>query len=136
MLALTGNTGVGKSSIINCLIPNSNVAVGETSEKLGRGRHTTRECTLYPYKNGYITDTAGFSSIDILMYKEELSPDNLQLFFPEFKPYLGTCKFTSCSHTVEKGCSIIEAMHSNKICVSRHNSYCKMYQELKKNRYR
>ena len=133
---LTGNTGVGKSSIINLLVPNLNAAVGDISENLGRGRHTTRECVLYPFEEGYITDTAGFSNLDLLMYKEELTANELQFLFPEFQPFLGTCKFTSCSHTVEDGCSIIVALRANKICSSRHNDYCKMYRELKGVRYK
>lgn len=129
LTVLAGNSGVGKSSIINLLVPDANAMVGEISRK-HRGRHTTRECTLYPYGDGYITDTAGFSSLDLLLYKEKLTLNDLQYYYPEFSPYLGKCKFSSCSHTVEKGCEILSALQFGKISRSRHENYCRMYREL------
>ena len=128
--AITGNSGVGKSSILNYLIPSLSIETGEVSMKLGRGRHTTRQVELYPVSNGYIADTPGFSSIDFerceVIMKEEL-PDT----FREFKPYLGDCQFTSCSHTTEKGRAILEAVGNGEISHSRHNSYCTIYNEIK-----
>ncbi|MCR5214984.1 MAG: ribosome small subunit-dependent GTPase A [Eubacterium sp.] len=128
---LAGYSGVGKSSLVRHLIPDSDIVVGEISRKLKRGRQTTRESTLYKYKNGYITDTVGFSNLELYTYRDQLSTNNLQYFFPEFEKYLGECKFTSCSHTVEKGCKIIEALNDGEIEKTRHENYCKMYQELK-----
>lgn len=128
--AFTGNSGVGKSSILNYLIPDLSIETGEVSEKLGRGRHTTRHVELYHVSNGYIADTPGFSSIDFerceVILKEDL-PDT----FREFKPYLGECQFTSCSHITEKGCAVIKAIADGEISQSRHSSYCTIYNEIK-----
>ncbi len=129
--ALAGYSGVGKSSLVKYLIPELEIEVGEISRKLRRGKQTTRESTLYPYEEGYVTDTVGFSNLELRTYKNELTTDNLKFCFPEFEPYLGKCRFTSCSHTVEKGCAIIEAVNAKQISVSRHESFCRMYRELK-----
>ncbi|MBQ2675846.1 MAG: ribosome small subunit-dependent GTPase A [Clostridia bacterium] len=127
-VAFTGNSGVGKSSILNMLDENLNLAVGDISKKLGRGRHTTRHVELYPVCDGYIVDTPGFSSFDMeqcdVMRKEQL-----QYCFREFAPYIGECKFTSCSHTKEKGCKIVDAVNSGEIAISRHESYVQLYKE-------
>lgn len=128
--AFTGNSGVGKSSILNKLMPELSLDVGDVSEKLGRGRHTTRHTELFKVGGGYVADTPGFSSLDIektmLLEKE-----NLQFNFPEFANYLGKCKFSSCTHTVEKGCQIINAVNSGEISKSRFESYRSIYNELK-----
>lgn len=127
----TGNTGVGKSSLLNCLDERFSLATGEISDKLGRGRHTTREVTLYHVGNGLVADTPGFSSLDIEQSSEVIVKENLPFCFPEFSEYLGKCKFASCSHTVEKGCKILEALNGDIIHKSRHNSYVTMYNEVK-----
>ncbi len=127
----TGNSGVGKSSILNAILPELSLATGEVSEKLGRGRHTTRHVELYPIsKDGYIADTPGFSSMD-LEKCEVVSKDELPACFKDFSDYLGECKFTSCSHTGEKGCAIKKAVDEGEISQSRYNSYINLYNEIK-----
>lgn len=127
----TGNTGVGKSSLLNCIDERFSLATGEISDKLGRGRHTTREVTLYHVGGGFVADTPGFSSLDIEQTSEIIVKENLPFCFPEFSEYLGKCKFTSCSHTVEKGCCILEKVKDGCISESRHNNYKTMYDEVK-----
>ncbi len=127
----TGNSGVGKSSLLNCLNVGQEIATGEISTKLGRGKHTTRECTLYHLGSGLVVDTPGFSSLDIEQANEIIVKENLPFCFPEFSEYLGKCKFADCSHTVENGCRILEAVHNGKIDPSRHKSYVSMYNEVK-----
>lgn len=128
--AFTGNTGVGKSSLLNSLFPDLNIETGEISRKLGRGRHTTRHSELYKVGGGYVADTPGFSTVDIERY-EIIRRDELAYCFPEFEPYVNNCKFTSCSHTCERGCAVIDAVNNGEISVSRHNSYKFMYDEVK-----
>lgn len=127
----TGNTGVGKSSLLNCIDERFALATGAVSDKLGRGRHTTREVTLYHVGNGLVADTPGFSSLDIEQSSEVIVKENLPFCFPEFSEYLGTCKFASCSHTVEKGCAILQALNEGIIHPSRHSNYIAMYNEVK-----
>ena len=127
----TGNTGVGKSSLLNCIDKRFSLATGEISDKLGRGRHTTREVTLYHINNGLVADTPGFSSLDIEQTSDVIVKENLPFCFPEFQEYLGKCKFTSCSHTVEKGCLILEALNNGEIDKNRHESYVSMYNDVK-----
>ena len=127
-VAFTGNSGVGKSSILNCL--GFSVETGEVSEKLGRGRHTTRHVELYPVEGGYVADTPGFSTMDIERY-ELFRKEELPEGFREFAPYLGECRFTSCSHTCEKGCAVLKAVEEGKISRSRIDSYIAMYNEVK-----
>lgn len=127
----TGNTGVGKSSLLNCIDERFSLATGEISDKLGRGRHTTREVTLYHIGNGLVADTPGFSSLDIEQTSDVILKENLPFCFPEFQDYLGKCKFTSCSHTVEKGCVILDALKSGLIDKNRHESYISMYNDVK-----
>ena len=128
--AFTGNSGVGKSSLLNFLFPELNIATGDISKKLGRGRHTTRSVELYKTESGYVADTPGFSTVDLERY-EIISKDMLAGTFPEFKGYINTCQFTSCAHICEKGCAIIEAVKQGKISKSRHKSYVEMYNEVK-----
>lgn len=128
--AFTGNTGVGKSSLLNSLFPDFNIETAEISRKLGRGRHTTRHSELYKIAGGYVADTPGFSTVDIERY-ELIRRDELAYCFPEFEPYLNQCKFTSCSHTCERGCAVIEAVEKGEIQASRYNSYKAMYEEVK-----
>lgn len=127
----TGNSGVGKSSLLNSVLPNLKLATGDVSLKLGRGRHTTRHTQLFELeKGGYVADTPGFSSLEI--DKTDFSfKENLENYFPEFSEYLGLCKFTGCSHTGEKGCAVCEAVNAGKISKMRHSSYVSLYNELK-----
>lgn len=126
----TGNSGVGKSSLLNCIDERFSLATGEISDKLGRGRHTTREVTLYRIGDGYVADTPGFSSLDI-ENGEVIMKDNLPFCFPEFSEHLGNCKFSTCTHTVDKGCKIVEAVENGAIHKSRHQSYVQMFNEVK-----
>ncbi len=103
---------------------------GEISDKLGRGRHTTRTVELFKKHGGYIADTPGFSTLDIERF-ELIRKDELKFAFPEFEPYFGTCRFNSCNHLCEKGCSVIEAVENGVIPKSRHDSYVRMYNEVK-----
>ncbi len=129
--AFAGNSGVGKSSVINVLDPSLALAVGETSKKLGRGRHTTRSARLYKQTDGgYLVDTPGFSSLDAQRL-EHIDKDDLCYCFREFEPFLNGCRFTSCSHTVEKGCRVCQALHEGLIAPSRHESYVALYNEAK-----
>ena len=128
--ALTGNTGAGKSTLLNALCPELELPTGEISEKLGRGRHTTRHAELFHVAEGLVIDTAGFSSIDSLKSETPLA-EELETLFPEFAPFLGQCKFTTCAHTGEKGCRICEAVRDGVISESRHQSYLQLLQEAK-----
>ncbi len=127
---LTGNTGVGKSSLLNCIAPELELATAHISNKLGRGRHTTRTVELYELCGGYIADTPGFSSLDFENI-EIILKENLQFCFPEFEQHIGKCKFVSCAHIGEKGCSVCEAVKNGEIPLSRHESYKMMYDEVK-----
>lgn len=128
--AFTGNTGVGKSSLLNSVFPELNIETGEISRKLGRGKHTTRHSELYKVGGGYVADTPGFSTVDIERY-EIIRRADLEYCFPEFEPYINNCRFTGCSHTCELGCAVIDAVKNGEISVSRHNSYKAMYDEVK-----
>ena len=128
--AFTGNSGAGKSSLLNALNKDFSLPTGEISQKLGRGRHTTRQVELLKWEDGYVADTPGFSSLEMercnLIRKE-----NLPYCFREFEPYLNQCKFQSCSHTCEKGCAVLAAVEHGEIAKSRHENYTAMYQEVK-----
>lgn len=128
--ALTGNTGVGKSSLLNCIAPELELATSHISDKLGRGRHTTRTVELYELFGGYIADTPGFSSLDF-ENSEIIVKENLPFCFPEFEEYIGKCKFVSCAHIGEKGCAVCAAADEGKIPQSRLDSYKMMYNEVK-----
>lgn len=129
--AFTGNTGVGKSSLLNNIFPELALATGETSKKLGRGRHTTRHCELFRTDGGYIADTPGFSSLDFERC-EKILKDDLPYCFREFLPYIDNCKFTTnCSHINDKGCAVTQAVKEGRISPSRHESYIAMYNEVK-----
>ena len=129
--AFTGNSGVGKSSILNALDPEFHLQVGEVSDALGRGRHTTRHVELFRLSCGAeIVDSPGFSSFETDELNLELKhrlPDT----FREFQPYLEHCRFVGCSHTKEKGCAVLEAVRQGEIQRSRHASYLRLYGELK-----
>lgn len=129
--AFAGNTGVGKSSIINAIFDGVDLKTGDVSQKLGRGRHTTRHIELIKHKlGGYVADTPGFSALDEYAYDGILKED-LQYLFPEFNDYLGSCKFTSCMHIGEKGCTVCDAVKEQKIHKSRYDSYLTMYNDVK-----
>jgi len=129
LAAFTGNSGVGKSSILNRLSPELNLATGEVSEKLGRGRHTTRHVELYDLGGGtYIADTPGFSSFDTDQM-DVILKENLQYAFPDFGPYLGKCRFDDCSHRKEPDCAVRAAFENGEIEKTRYDSYLKLYEK-------
>ncbi len=129
--AFTGNSGVGKSSILNALERDFNLATGEVSDKLGRGRHTTRHVELFRLSCGALAaDTPGFSSFDV--DKMELArKEELQYAFREFAPCLGKCQFQDCAHVKEKGCAVLEAVRAGTIPRTRHQSYVRLYEQAK-----
>lgn len=128
--AFTGNSGVGKSTLLNAIDSRLGLETAEISNKLGRGRHTTRQVELFKINGGYVADTPGFSSLDI-QSGDYIPKENLAFCFKEFEPYLGKCKFSTCSHTADKGCEIIKCVESGVIAKSRHESYISMYDEAK-----
>ncbi len=128
--AFTGNSGVGKTTLLNRLEPTLQLATGEISDKLGRGRHTTRQAQLFNVCGGYIIDTPGFSSFEFEK-NGIIKKDELPYCFREFKVHLGTCRFTSCTHINDKGCSICEAVKNGDISEIRHNNYISMYNQAK-----
>lgn len=128
--AFSGNSGVGKSSLLNCLLPSFGAQTGEISDRIGRGRHTTRHTELVPFAGGYLADTPGFSSFDTEQMDLVLRED-LQYTFREFAPFIGDCKFTGCAHVKEKGCAVRDAVATGKIAPSRHASYVKLYESVK-----
>ena len=129
LTAFTGNTGVGKSSMLNRLCPRLHLATGEVSEKLGRGRHTTRHVELYCLEEDtYVADTPGFSSFDTDQM-DVLLKENLQYAFPDFAPYIGDCQFHDCSHRSEPGCKVREAVEAGEIEKTRYDSYLRLYEK-------
>lgn len=125
--AFTGNSGVGKSSIINRLLPNVNIPTAEVSERLGRGKHTTRHVELYALDGeSFVADTPGFASFDIEMM-QPIEKEELQDLFIEFEPYIGRCRFADCAHMKEPGCAVTEAVSEGKISESRYRSYERLY---------
>ena len=125
-----GNSGVGKSTLLSALLPGHELETGEISQKLGRGRHTTREVVLYESCGGLVADTPGFASLE--MERAAYIPkENLQFAFPEVERYFGQCKFTGCSHTVEKGCAVRAALEAGEIDKTRYESYVTLYNEAK-----
>ena len=129
LVAFTGNSGVGKSSILNKLCPELALPTGEVSEKLGRGRHTTRHVELYSLgEDTFVADTPGFSSFDTDQM-EVILKENLQYAFPDFGQYIGSCRFDDCSHRKEPGCAVTEALAEGKIEPSRYDSYLKLYEK-------
>ena len=129
LVAFTGNSGVGKSSILNRLAPELALATGEVSEKLGRGRHTTRHVELYHLGDGtYVADTPGFSSFDTDQM-EVILKENLQYAFPDFGKFIGQCRFDDCSHRKEPDCAVRKACEAGEIEKTRYDSYLKLYEK-------
>ena len=129
LVAFTGNSGVGKSSILNRLAPELQLATGEVSEKLGRGRHTTRHVELYCLGDDtFVVDTPGFSSFDTDQM-DVILKENLQYSFPDFGPYIGTCQFADCSHRKEPGCAVRNAVETGSIEKTRYDSYLRLYEK-------
>ena len=130
LCAFCGNSGVGKSTLLNALLPQLEQQTGEISQKLGRGRHTTREVEIFKAFEGFIADTPGFASVDVERVGY-IVKENLQFAFPEFEPYINQCRFTGCAHRSEKGCAVLQALAEGKISQSRYDSYAAMYDEVK-----
>ena len=129
LTAFTGNTGVGKSSMLNALCPGLELATGQVSQKLGRGRHTTRHVELFALdENTYVADTPGFASFDTEQM-EVILKENLQYAFRDFAPYLGDCQFHDCSHRAEPGCAVRQAVEAGEIEASRYKSYLQLYDQ-------
>ena len=128
--AFTGNSGVGKSTLINALSPTLSLETGEISDKLGRGRHTTRQAEIFHVGDGLVIDTAGFSSIDFADDSVIFSSD-LENYFPEIREHIGECRFTGCAHLGDKGCKITEIVENGEMSLSRYESYKTMYDEQK-----
>ena len=129
LTAFTGNTGVGKSSMLNALCPQLELATGQVSEKLGRGRHTTRHVQLYCLEeNTYVADTPGFSSFDTDQM-DVLLKENLQYAFPDFAPYLGQCRYHDCSHRKEPACALRAAVEAGAVEKTRYESYLRLYEK-------
>ena len=133
--ALIGNTGVGKTSLINRLIPGLELPTAEISKKLGRGKHTTRTVEFRFLENGgYIADTPGFSTVDVTAYSD-IPACEVALHFREFAPFLGKCKFGGCTHNGEEGCVICAAVESGEtggISQGRYDSYVSIYAAAKR----
>ena len=127
----TGNSGVGKSSLLNAMEESVDIPTGEVSVKLGRGRHTTRHVELFRLGgDAIIADTPGFSSFET-QTPELLDKETLPRAFREFRPHLGACRFVGCAHVKEKGCAVLKAVKRGEIPKSRHESYVRLYQAAK-----
>lgn len=129
--AFIGNSGVGKSSLLNNLYPDLALETAEISKKLGRGKHTTRQVELFKKDGGYIADTPGFSTVDIQRYCR-ISADNIASAFTEFEEFIGKCEFADCAHIKERGCAIKKAVENGDIARSRYENYVRMFEEASK----
>ena len=133
--AFTGNSGVGKSSILNAIVPELKLEVGEVSEKLGRGRHTTRHVELFSVdEDTFIADTPGFASFEVEMM-QTIDKHELQYDFREFRSCIGRCRFADCAHLKEPGCAVIEAVQNGRIKLSRYQSYKRLYELSAQNKF-
>ncbi len=133
--AFTGNSGVGKSSILNSIVPEFNIEVAAVSNKLGRGKHTTRHVELYDIGDDtFIADTPGFASFDIEMM-QTIDKRELQHDFRDFKMYIGNCRFNDCAHLKEPGCAVTEALQIGDIMPSRYQSYKRLYELITQNNF-
>ena len=125
---LTGNSGVGKSSLLNRLVPALKLETDAVSTRLGRGKHTTRHVELYPLdSNTFAADTPGYASFDVAMV-DKIEKEHLASLFPEFQPFLSHCRFNDCRHLNEPGCTVLEQVRSGEIAPSRHDSYARLYE--------
>lgn len=123
-----GPSGVGKSTLLNTIEERFTLETGQVSDKIKRGKHTTRHVELMPLSiGGFVLDTPGFTSLQL----DGIEPDELQYYFPEFKPYLGSCKFRGCTHTHEPGCMVRAALDSGDIVKERYEAYETYYKQLK-----
>lgn len=128
--AFTGNSGIGKSSVLNRLNSALDLEVKEISDKIGRGRHTTRQVQLIQLDSDtFVADTPGFSTFDVTRM-EHIAKEELASFFPEMEPYHGQCRFADCTHRSEPGCAIRDAVADGKLSDSRYASYQKLFEEL------
>ena len=130
LCAFSGNSGVGKSTLLNKLFPHLELETGRISRKLGRGKHTTRQVEIFQMEDCMVADTPGFSSVE-LDYDNFISKDDLQYAFIEFEEYIGKCKFNDCSHTSEIGCAVKSALSEGEIAPSRYESYVSLYERQK-----
>ncbi|MEW9667570.1 ribosome small subunit-dependent GTPase A [Ammoniphilus sp. 3BR4] len=130
---LAGQSGVGKSTLLNALFPGSNLQTGEVSERLRRGKHTTRHVELIAVEGGFVADTPGFSQLDFF----DIEPEELSHYYVEMKTYIPDCKFRGCTHLSEPKCAVREALEEGAISPSRYESYKQFIQEIKdkKRRY-
>ena len=126
MTVFAGPSGAGKSSLMNAMIPKLERKTGNVSEKIKRGRHTTRAAELIPFGTGWVVDTPGFSAVDI----KDIHADTLPELFPEFHSYLGKCRFQPCSHTHEPNCAVKMAVDDGKILLERYSAYLEMLAEI------
>ena len=128
MTTVAGPSGVGKSTLINHLVPEAEMETGKISEKADRGKHTTRHSELFRLEKGsYILDTPGFTALE----PEAMEKEELRFCFPEFDLYEGSCKFQGCIHDREPGCAVKEAVEDGKISKERYESYISFFRELK-----
>lgn len=131
--AFAGASGVGKSTLMNALFRDLRLETGAISERIARGKHTTRRVRLYAVdgvKNAYVADTPGFSMLDFVRF-DFFKKEDLPFTMREFDPYIGACRYTKCTHTKEEGCAILAAVREGAIAKSRHESYCAMFDALK-----
>lgn len=128
--AFAGASGIGKSTLLNALFPELQLATGGISEKIARGKHTTRHVELFEALGGMLADTPGFSMLDFMRF-DFMTVEDLPYAFPEFAEYIGRCRYTKCTHLCEEGCAIVEALADGKIEKSRHESYVELYTILK-----
>ncbi|MBQ9134022.1 MAG: ribosome small subunit-dependent GTPase A [Clostridia bacterium] len=128
--AFAGASGIGKSTLLNALFPELGLATGGISERIARGKHTTRHVELFSALGGMVADTPGFSMLDFMRF-DFMTAEDLPYAFPEIEPYLGRCRYTKCTHLCEDGCAIVEAVQNGEIEPSRHESYVELYNILK-----
>ncbi len=124
-VCFAGQSGTGKTSILNHIMPEKDFEVGEVSKKTKRGRHTTRHAELVHFGGGYLVDTPGFSLLELPL----MEPNELQMYYDDFKEYEGMCKYNDCRHEGEPGCSVLAAVEEGKISKKRHVRYCEILKE-------
>ncbi len=125
-ICFAGQSAVGKSSILNKLLPGIELETGEVSAKTQRGKHTTRQANLLEFKDGYVVDSPGFSMLELEME----DPNNIKDYYPDFLEYAAECKFNGCLHYSEPGCAVLEAAGEGKIDKERHERYKRIYEQM------